>query len=86
MKLFGAEAGAKLRPLMAYRCDDDKEEDIQLKPTEGMRSWDRIADHFISCILDRIDCEAPLKHGLMAQKMMEGLLRSAESGQPVTFE
>ena len=51
-----------------------------------MKSWDRIADHFINCILDRIDCKAPLRHGLIAQKMMGGLLRSAEIGCPVTFE
>ena len=86
MELFGTESGATLKPLMAYRCDDNKEEDIKLRPTDRMESWDRIADHFISCILDGIDCEAPLKHGLMVQKMMEGLLRSAEIGQPVTFE
>jgi len=36
--------------------------------------------------LDGTDCEAPLRHGLMVQKMMEGLLRSAEIGCPVTFE
>ena len=28
MELFGTEAGAKLHPLMAYRCDDNQEEDI----------------------------------------------------------
>ena len=50
MELFGTEAGAKLHPLMAYRCDDNQEEDIQLQPTERMGSWDRIADHFINCI------------------------------------
>jgi hypothetical protein len=48
MELFGTEAGAKFNPLMACRCDDDKEKDIKLKPTERMQSWDRIADHFIS--------------------------------------
>ena len=86
MELFGTEAGAKLHPLMAYRCDDNQEEDIQLEPTERMGSWDRIADHFISCILDGVVCEAPLQHGLVVQKMMEGLLHSAEIGKPVSFE
>ena len=86
MELFGTEAGAKLHPLTAYRCDDEKEEDITLDPPKKMDAWDRIADHFITCILDGIDCEAPLKHGLMVQRMMEGLLRSAETNQPVSLE
>ena len=51
-----------------------------------MGSWDRIADHFINCILDGVACEAPLQHGLVVQKMMEGLLHSAEIGKPVSFE
>merc|ERR1712000_441801 len=80
------EADAKLHPLTAYRCDDEKEEDITLDPPKKMDAWDRIADHFITCILDGIDCEAPLKHGLMVQRMMEGLLRSAETNQPVSLE
>jgi len=86
MELFDTEAGAKFKPLMDYRCNDDKEKDIKFRPTERMKSWDRIADHFINCILDRIDCKAPLRRGLIAQKMMGGLLRSAEIGCPVTFE
>ena len=57
-----------------------------MEPTERMGSWDRIADHFINCILDGVACEAPLQHGLVVQKMMEGLLHSAEIGKPVSFE
>ena len=47
------------------------------------RSWNAIADHFIACILDGVPCNAPLRHGLIVQEMMEGLLRSAEIGQEV---
>lgn len=46
-------------------------------------SWDRIADHFIACILDGAECQAPLRHGLVVQGMMEGLLRSADTGKEV---
>ena len=45
--------------------------------------WDTIADHFISCILDGIPCEAPLRHGLVIQEMMEALLESATCGHEV---
>ena len=41
---------------------------------------------FINCILDGVACEAPLQHGLVVQKMMEGLLHSAEIGKPISFE
>ena len=50
------------------------------------RSWNAIADHFIACILDGIPCKAPLRHGLIVQEMMEGLLRSAEVGREIRFD
>ena len=52
---------------------------------KGPDPWNRIADHFIACILDGIQCQAPLRHGLIVQSMMEGLLRSAETGREVVF-
>ncbi len=50
---------------------------------ERSKAWNAIADHFIACILDGVPCEAPLRHGLIVQEMMEGLLRSAEIGREV---
>ena len=50
------------------------------------RSWKAIADHFIACILDGVPCRAPLRHGLIVQEMMEGLLRSAEVGHEIRFD
>jgi predicted dehydrogenase len=46
-------------------------------------SWDNIAEHFISCILDGTPCEAPLRHGLIVQQMMEGLLKSAQTSKEI---
>ena len=48
---------------------------------ERSATWDSIADHFVACILDGVACKAPLRHGLIVQEMMEGLLRSAENGR-----
>ncbi len=50
------------------------------------RSWNAIADHFIACILDGVPCKAPLRHGLIVQQMMEGLLHSAEVGREIRFD
>ncbi|MDE0430678.1 MAG: Gfo/Idh/MocA family oxidoreductase [Caldilineaceae bacterium] len=50
------------------------------------RSWNAIADHFVACILDGVPCRAPLRHGLIVQEMMEGLLRSAEVGHEIRFD
>ena len=68
--------------------NDDRPHDITF---EGLgevksRAWNAIADHFIACILDGVPCQAPLRHGLIVQEMMEGLLRSAEIGQEVRFD
>lgn len=60
--------------------DEDRPLDISFDglTKERNKAWNAIADHFIACILDGVPCEAPLRHGLIVQEMMEGLLRSAE--------
>ena len=54
--------------------------------TRSPTAWDNIAAHFIACILDGMPCEAPLRHGLIVQQMMEGLLRSAKLGKEVRLD
>ena len=89
IELFGTEAGATLSPLKAYKTDKDGEfEDIDLKLPKSKynEAWDAIADHFIACILDGVECQAPLRHGLIVQQMMEGLLKSGETGREVQIK
>ena len=37
----------------------------------------------VNLVLDGVACKAPLRHGLIVQKMMEGLLKSGETGREV---
>jgi predicted dehydrogenase len=85
IELFGTEAGAKLRPLTLHRTVNGAPQDITVELPKGPEAWDNIANHFIECILDGVPCQAPLRHGLGVQIMMEGLLRSAELGREVEF-
>jgi predicted dehydrogenase len=85
IELFGTEAGAQLAPLTLYRTVSGAPQDITVELPKGPNVWDRIADHFIECILDGKECEAPLRHGLIVQEMMEGLLRSAKTGREIRF-
>ncbi|MBM3215569.1 Gfo/Idh/MocA family oxidoreductase [Candidatus Poribacteria bacterium] len=86
MELFGTEAGGRLSPLTLYKGDDGTTQDVRVElPREG-EAWDRIADHFIGSILDGEECPAPLRHGLIVQQMMEGLLKSAETGKEVRIK
>jgi predicted dehydrogenase len=85
IELFGTEAGAQFTPLTLYRTVNGAPQDITVELPKGADKWDRIADHFIACILDGEECEAPLRHGLIVQEMMEGLLRSAQTGVEVRF-
>ena len=50
---------------------------------KGPKPWKNIAEHFVSCVLDGVECQAPLRHGLIVQEMMEALLKSAETGKEV---
>ena len=45
-----------------------------------------IADHFIECILDGKKCEAPLRHGMIVQSMLEAMLESGRTGREVSLD
>ena len=86
IELFGTAAGGRLRPLTLYRTENGALQDISVDPPKGPEPWDNIAGHFIECILDGKRCEAPLRHGLIVQQMMEALLQSAEIGKEVRIK
>ncbi len=86
IELFGTEAGAKLNPLTLYRTENGALQDVSVEPPKGLESWDNIAAHFIDSILDDKPCAAPLRHGLIVQRMMEALLQSAETEKEVRIE
>ncbi|MBN1581150.1 MAG: Gfo/Idh/MocA family oxidoreductase [Anaerolineae bacterium] len=86
IELFGTEAGAKLRPVTLYKTVNGAPQDVTVELPQGPKPWDNIADHFISCILDGVACQAPLRHGLIVQEMIEALLKSAETGQEVRLD
>ena len=83
IELFGTEAGALFDPLTIYRTAGGAPQDVAVKLPRGPEPWDRIAAHFIACILDGEACTAPLRHGLQVQEMMEAMLASAASGREV---
>ena len=83
MELFGTEAGARFKPLTIYQTRDGAPADTTVTLPKGAGVWEIIADHFCDCILDGLPCQAPLRHGLIVQEMMEALLESAELGREV---
>ena len=83
IELFGTAAGARLSPLTLYRTEDGAPGDVAVKIPKGPSPWEAIAAHFIDCILDGVKCEAPLRHGLVVQQMMEALLNSARTGKEI---
>lgn len=86
IELFGTEAGAKLSPLTLYSTKYGAAQNLTVNLPRGPEVWDNIANHFIECILDRVECQAPLRHGLIVQQMMEALLKSAETGKEVRLD
>ena len=87
IELFGTEAGAQLQPLTLYKTENGAPIDSVVETdSHGQTSWDTLAGHFIDCILDGVECDAPLRHGLIVQRMMEALLRSAETGREVRLD
>ncbi len=85
IELFGSEGGARLDPPTLYRTVEGGPADTAFTPPplDGM---DGVARHFLACVLDGLPCEAPLRHGLTGQRMLEGVLRSAETGAEVRLD
>jgi len=83
IELFGTEAGANLKPITLFRTVNGAPQDTAVTLPKGPEVWDVIAGHFIDCILDGTPCEAPLRHGLVVQQMMEAVLKSAATGKEV---
>jgi len=79
-------AGARLNPLTLYRTVHDAPQDITIELPKGPSAWDMIADHFIECILDGKECEAPLRHGMIVQGMLEAMLDSGQTGREVSLD
>ena len=86
IELFGTEAGAQLRPIKIFKTVNGAPQDVEVNLPKGPKPWENIAEHFISCILDGTECQAPLRHGLIVQEMMEALLKSAETGREVRLD
>jgi predicted dehydrogenase len=86
MEIFGTEAGARYKPLTIYQTCDGAPVDLSVTLPKAPGIWEIIADHFCDCILDGVACQAPLRHGLVVQGMMEALLESAELGREVRLE
>ena len=84
VEVFGTEAGAQVRPPILFQTVDGVEQDTTVNvPDRGEQAWDNVAGHFIDCILDGVECEAPLRNGLQVQQMMEAVLKSAQTGREV---
>ena len=83
IELFGTEAGARLYPLTFYRTENEAPADVTVRVPKPPDVWQVIASHFIDCILDGVECQAPLRHGMLVQAMLEAVLKSAETGREV---
>lgn len=87
LEFFGTEAGARLKPLTLYRTVNGAPQDINVNiPERPNAMGNNILGHFMDCILDGVPCQAPLRHGLIVQEMMEAMLESAQTGKEVTFD
>ena len=83
IELFGTEAGARLFPLTLYRTENGAPVDATVSLPKPPDVWQVIASHFIDCILEGVQCQAPLRHGMRVQAMLEAVLQSAQTGKEV---
>jgi predicted dehydrogenase len=86
IELFGTEAGARVFPPTLFRTENGAPQDVTIKLPKGPSAWDHIAGHFVDCILDGARCQAPLRHGLIVQQMLEAVLASGQTRREVRLK
>ena len=64
------------------RTLDGRPADVSIRAPKK-DGFDGVAEHFIACVLDGETCDAPLRHGLTVQRMLEAVLTSADTGEEV---
>lgn len=85
IEIFGTEAGARLTPLTIYRTENGAPTTATVEFPRTPNNWEEMATHFVECILDGAVCKSPLRHGLIVQEMLEGILESAATGHEVAL-
>jgi predicted dehydrogenase len=87
LEFFGTEAGAKFDPLTLYRTVNGAPQNVTIDiPERPNMVGENILGHFMDCILEGVPCEAPLRHGLIVQEMLEALLESGATGKEIRFD
>jgi predicted dehydrogenase len=69
-----------------YRTVEGAPADTTVRLPKGPSGFQRVAAHFIACVLDGVPCQAPLRPGLTVQRMLEALLKSAEEGRETRLD
>jgi len=81
--IVGEKAGATWEPFQLYH----DEAGVMLNSTPAFLPREDVFPqkmrHFVDVVLYDKKCEAPAEHGLMVQKMLDGVYQSAEAGREV---
>ena len=85
IELFGTEGGAtdQATEPIPHRAGRAAEHHRRAAQRQGGRGI--ILPGTLSTASWTVPCQAPLRHGLIVQRMMEGVLRSAETGHEVAL-
>ena len=82
-QIFGEKGGATFEPTMIFQDNAG----TMLNCTPGfipkVEIFPHKMRHFVDVCLHDRKCEAPAEHGLMVQKMLDGIYESAEAGKEV---
>lgn len=83
--LFGDRAGASVFPLQVYSETDTALTDTDFPYLESYNNWEESISNFVdSCFYGRQPlCRA--EEGLIIQKLLDAMYKSAETGQPVVL-
>jgi predicted dehydrogenase len=83
--LFGSNGGASLDPCVIY-TDLYGDVTVDIRPeVPQLYGHEGEIQHFIDCVLDSGEPMVPLEHGIMVQRMIDGIYASARSGAEHVF-
>ena len=83
--LMGEHGGAQFDPLMLFK--DELGHMLNITPAflPGQDAFQYKVQHFLDCVRTGCACEAPAEDGLVVQKMLDAIYRSAVTGRAVAI-
>lgn len=90
IELFGTKGGARIDPNVEFYTDMNGEfVNVNIAGNSSLSFdglFEREIAHFVDCVINKTECRAPAKDGVILMKMIDAIYESARTGKEVIIK